>query len=188
MSYSINRSEILGNWVDKPELRYTPSGVAVASGRVATNREWFDKESQQKKSVAEYHSVVFWDKPAEIVSQLVEKGDKVYITGRLQTRRWEDKDGVTRYTTEIIVTDFVLLTPRKKDVIEQPPQEEPVGVVQKDILVEDVQEVFGDDGSVADEENIDMKGNNNDIDSDKIAEEVLNGLSDEAGSDDDIPF
>jgi len=109
--YSVNQSMLLGNVTRDPELRYTPGGNPVIGFSVATNRQWFDKETQQKKEAVEYHNIVFWGKAAEIIGQFVSKGDKIYIQGRLQTRSWE-KDGVKRYSTEVVGQDFVLLTPK----------------------------------------------------------------------------
>ena len=109
--YSLNRAQILGNLTRDPEMRYTPNGQAVASFAIATNRRWRDKEGNNQEQT-EFHDVVAWGKIAEILSQYVHKGNKLYIEGRLQTRSWEAQDGAKRQRTEIIVEDFVFLTPK----------------------------------------------------------------------------
>ena len=105
---SLNQCTLLGNLTRDPELRYTPNGNAVISFSIATNRQWFNKETQEKQEFVDYHDIVFWAKAAEIISQFVSKGSKILVQGRLQTRSWEGKDGVKRYKTEIIGNDFVL--------------------------------------------------------------------------------
>jgi len=109
--FSLNRAEIIGNLTRDPELRYTPNGQAVTSFAVATNRRWRDKDGNNQEQT-EFHDVVAWGKSAEIVTQILKKGNKVYIEGRLQTRQWEGQDGGKRSRTEIIIENFVALTPK----------------------------------------------------------------------------
>ena len=97
---SVNKVIVLGRLGQNPEVRYTPSGAAVANFSVATNESWSDK-SGQKQERTEWHKVVVWGKLAELCSQYLSKGRQVYLEGRLQTRQWQDKDGQTKYTTEI---------------------------------------------------------------------------------------
>ena len=111
MSRSVNIAIIIGNLTKDPEMRYTPGGHAVTSFTVATNRNWVS-EGQEKEDV-EFHNVVAWNKLAELCSQLLSKGRKVYIHGRLQTRNWDDANGVKKYRTEIIAEDIVILDSRK---------------------------------------------------------------------------
>jgi len=92
-------------------MRYTPDGKAVTSFGLATNRSWTSKEGEKKEEV-EFHNLVAWGKLAELCSQFLKKGRKVYAEGRLQTRSWEGKDGVTRQRTEIVMEDMVLLDSR----------------------------------------------------------------------------
>ena len=106
---SLNRATIIGNLTRDPELRYTPNGSAVASFAVATNRSYVDRESGEKKDSVEYHDVVTWGKLAEICGQILAKGRKVYIEGRLQTRQWEGQDGVRRQKTEIVAENMLVL-------------------------------------------------------------------------------
>mgnify|MGYP001617415365 CR=1 FL=1 len=117
MSRSVNIAIIIGNLTKDPEMRYTPGGHAVTSFTVATNRNWVS-EGQEKEDV-EFHNVVAWNKLAELCSQLLSKGKKVYIHGRLQTHNWDDANGLKKYRTEIIAEDMVILDPRKdKDTSE----------------------------------------------------------------------
>lgn len=103
-----NQAVILGNLTRDPELRSTTSGQSVASFTVATNRRWTTKDGQQQEET-EFHNIVAWGKLAEIVSQILYKGRKVLVAGRLRTRQWEGQDGVKRYSTEI-VADHVSAT------------------------------------------------------------------------------
>jgi single-strand DNA-binding protein len=111
MARSINKAIIIGNLTRDPEMRYTPDGQAVTTFGVATNRRWTSKDGEQKED-AEFHNLVAWGKLAEICSQLLKKGRRVYVEGRLQTRSWEGKDGVNRSRTEIVIGDMVALDPR----------------------------------------------------------------------------
>lgn len=105
---SLNKVMIIGNLTNKPELRYTPQNHGVTSFGVATNRNWSDSDGQNQEST-EFHNVVAWNKLAELCAQLLEKGDKVYIGGRLQTRTWDDQDGHKNYKTEIVCEDMLIL-------------------------------------------------------------------------------
>lgn len=108
---NLNKVMIIGNLTRDPEVRYTPQGTAVASFVVATNREW--KVEGETKQVADFHNVVAWNKLAEICGQLLHKGTKVYVEGRLQTRNWDDAtSGTKKYKTEVVVEDMILLTPK----------------------------------------------------------------------------
>jgi len=113
---SLNQVSLLGNLTKDPILRHTSNDNPVISFSIATNREWFDKKSQEKVEAVDYHNIVFWGKAAEIINQFASKGKKMYITGRLQTRKWEDKEGNTRYSTEVVGRDFIFLTPKEKEV------------------------------------------------------------------------
>ncbi len=106
-SRSVNKVILVGNLTRDPEVRYTPQGTAVASFVVATNREW--KTDSETKQVADFHSVVAWNKLAEICGQLLKKGTKVYVEGRLQTRDWVDNTGVKKYKTEVVIEDMIVL-------------------------------------------------------------------------------
>ena len=110
---SVNKVIIVGNLGRDPEVRYTPNGSAVCNVSVATTRSWKNKESGDKAEETEWHRVVFYDKLAEIAGEYLKKGRSVYVEGRLKTRKWQDKDGVEKYTTEIIATDMQMLGSRE---------------------------------------------------------------------------
>ncbi len=108
----INKVILIGRLGSDPEVRYTPSGVAVANFNIATSEEWKDKDSGEKKERTEWHRIVVWRRLGEICGEYLSKGRQVYIEGRLQTRDWEDRDGNKRYTTEIVATDVQFLGSR----------------------------------------------------------------------------
>jgi len=105
----INKAIVVGNLGNDPEVRFTTNDVCVANFSVATNMEWIDKESGKKQKRVEWHKIVLWRRLAEIASEYLHKGSPVYIEGRMQTRKWEDKDGITRWTTEIVGNDLQML-------------------------------------------------------------------------------
>jgi len=113
-SRSLNRVQLIGNLTRDVELRYTPSGTAVATIGLATNRSWTDGTGQ-KQEETEFHRLVAWAKLAELCSQLLFKGRKIYVEGRLQTRKWQGQDGQERYTTEIVINDMIILDSRRRD-------------------------------------------------------------------------
>lgn len=109
---SLNKVQLIGNLTRDPELRYTPNGTAVASFTVATNREWI-VESGEKREEAEFTRIVAWNKLAELCSQLLAKGRKVFVEGRLQTRSWTSQDGTQRTSTEVVISDMIVLDSRR---------------------------------------------------------------------------
>lgn len=109
---SLNKAQLIGNLTRDPELRYTPAGTAVCSFGLATNRSW-TTEAGEKKEDTEFHRIVAWNKLAELCSQLLTKGRKVYVEGRLQTRSWQGQDGNQRQTTEIVIEDMIILDSRR---------------------------------------------------------------------------
>jgi len=106
---SINKCIIVGNLGRDPETRYMPSGDAMTNIAVATTDKWKDKASGEQKEATEWHRVAFFGKLAEIAGQYLKKGAQVYIEGKLKTRKWTDKDGVEKYTTEIIADTMQML-------------------------------------------------------------------------------
>jgi single-strand DNA-binding protein len=110
---SVNKVIIVGNLGKDPEVRYMPSGSAICNITVATSRQWKDKTSGDKQEETEWHRIVFFDRMAEIAGEYLKKGRPVYVEGRLKTRKWTDKDGVDKYTTEIVATDMQLLGSRE---------------------------------------------------------------------------
>ena len=109
MARGINKVILVGNLGQDPEVKYMQNGGAVANISVATADTWKDKNSGQKKERTEWHRVVFFNKLAEIVGEYLRKGSQVYVEGRLQTRKWQDKSGQDRYTTEIVANDMQML-------------------------------------------------------------------------------
>ena len=110
---SVNKVILVGNLGADPEVRYMSNGEAVANVRLATTESWKDKNCGEKREVTEWHRVVFYRKLAEIVGQYLKKGSSVYIEGRIRTRKWQDKEGQERYTTEIEATEMQMLGGRQ---------------------------------------------------------------------------
>jgi single-strand DNA-binding protein len=110
---SVNKVILIGNLGRDPEVRYTTNGSAVCSLRLATTRNWKNRDSGERQEETEWHSVVLYDRQAEIAGEYLKKGRPVYIEGRLKTRKWQDKDGNDRYTTEIVAETMQLLGGRE---------------------------------------------------------------------------
>ena len=110
---SVNKVILVGNLGRDPETRYATSGSAICNITVATSRQWKDKTSGEKKEETEWHRVVFYDRLAEIAGEYLKKGRPVYVEGRLKTRKWQDKEGQDRYTTEIVAEQMQLLGSRE---------------------------------------------------------------------------
>jgi single-strand DNA-binding protein len=110
---SVNKVTLIGNLGRDPEVRYTPSGAAICNVSIATTRNWKSKESGERQEETEWHRVVFYDRLAEIAGEYLKKGRPVYVEGRLKTRKWTDKEGVEKYTTEIIAEQMQLLGGRE---------------------------------------------------------------------------
>lgn len=118
---SVNKVILVGNLGADPETRYMPNGDAVANIRLATTESWKDKSSGEKREITEWHRVVFYRKLAEIAGQYLKKGSPVYIEGRIRTRKWQDKEGQERYTTEIEASEMQMLG-GKSDRPQETPQ------------------------------------------------------------------
>ncbi len=115
MARAVNKVILIGNLGQDPELRYTGNGTAVCNLRIATNESYKDQEGQLVEKT-EWHSVVAWSRLAEICGEYLKKGSRVYFEGSLQTRSWEDRDGNTRYTTEIKAREMMMLDSRGGDI------------------------------------------------------------------------
>lgn len=111
-SRSLNKVTLIGNLTRDPELRYTPTGAAVCTIGLATNRTWVT-DAGEKKEETEFHRVVAWNKLAELCSQLLSKGRKVYVEGRLRTSAWQAQDGSQRTSTEIVIEDMIVLDSKR---------------------------------------------------------------------------
>ena len=109
MARGINKALLIGNLGADPEVRYTAGGSAVANVRLATAESWRDKDSGEQQERTEWHRVVFFGRLAEIVGEYLRKGSQVYVEGRIQTRKWQDRDGNDRYSTEIVANEMQML-------------------------------------------------------------------------------
>jgi len=158
MAWSLNRAQVIGNVTRDPELRVTPNGQSVASFAVATNRRWKDQQGNQQEKV-EFHEVVAWGKLAEIIQQILHKGNRVYVEGRLQTRTWDAPDGGKRNRTEIVMENFVPLTPKASTEALPDISSMPEGPAEKPSKAKDKQEKGGkkpgDEKEAVDEINLD---------------------------------
>ena len=132
MARGINKVILIGNLGGDPEVRYTANGAAVANVTIATSESWKDKQTGEQQERTEWHRVVFFARLAEIVGEYLKKGSKIYIDGRLQTRKWQDKSGQDRYTTEIVANEMQMLDSRggpsgNSDQSGKPPSKESGG-------------------------------------------------------------
>ena len=109
MARGINKAIVVGNLGRDPEVRYSANGNAIANVTIATTDSWKDRQSGERQEKTEWHRVVFFGRLAEIAGEYLKKGSQVYVEGRLQTRKWEDRDGNERYTTEIVAADMQML-------------------------------------------------------------------------------
>ena len=128
MAFSINNVTLLGRCAQDPELRYTANGTPVCTLNIATSRSY--REGDEWKEVPEFTRCVVWAKAAEYISQNVTKGNYIYVDGRLQTRKWQDKEGQDRYTTEVVVRNFVIPKAKGEGIASLPQSaktEEPTG-------------------------------------------------------------
>ena len=110
---SVNKVTLIGNLGRDPETRVFPDGGSICNVTIATTRQWKDKTSGEKQEETEWHRVVFRDRLAEIAGEYLKKGRQVYVEGRLKTRKWTDKDGVEKYTTEIVANEMKMLGTRE---------------------------------------------------------------------------
>ena len=110
---SLNKVQLIGNMTRDPEMRYTPQGTAVCTFGIATNRTWVT-DGGEKREETEFHRIVAWNKLAELCSQLLFKGRRIYVEGRLQTRQWTGQDGQSRQATEIVIEDMIILDNKRQ--------------------------------------------------------------------------
>ena len=149
---SLNKVQLLGHLGRDPEVRYTADGNAVANLQVATTRAWKDKNGERQQDT-EWTRVIFYDRRAEIASDFLKKGSQCYVQGYLRTRKWADKDGVDRYTTEVVGTDLILLGSKpgsekqgqaSVDQIDEPPAAVAAAVTAHEPRNGDPVDPFGD--------------------------------------------
>ncbi len=112
MARGINKAILIGNLGADPEVRYTAGGTAVANVNLATSDQWKDKQSGEMQDRTEWHRLVFFGRMAEIAGEYLKKGSKIYVEGRIQTRKWQGQDGQDRFTTEIVANDMQMLDGR----------------------------------------------------------------------------
>ncbi len=112
MARGVNKVILIGNLGNDPDIRYTAGGAAVANISLATAESWKDKNTGEKQERTEWHRIVFFGRLAEIVGEYLRKGSQIYVEGRLQTRKWQDKEGKDRYTTEIVANEMQMLGSR----------------------------------------------------------------------------
>lgn len=136
----LNRVTLIGRLTANPESRTTPSGQTVVSFSVATNMSWKDQDGQ-KQEKTEFHNIVAWRKLAEIITQYLKKGSKIYIEGRLQTRNWEDQNGVKKYRTEIVTENMIMLDNKSGDSNTQNFEKTKTEVSENQIQPDDEEEI-----------------------------------------------
>ncbi|HEX8931774.1 MAG TPA: single-stranded DNA-binding protein [Patescibacteria group bacterium] len=150
MARSLNRVQLIGNLTRDPELRYTPSGSAVCTFGIATNRSW-TTESGEKREEVDFHNIVAWRKLGELCSQFLAKGRKVYVEGRLTTRSWTSQDGQQKTRTEVVIDDMILLDNKGQGGHSEASSEEPkqVKASKKQTVEGSVKEKEGKEEPVA---------------------------------------
>lgn len=165
MARSLNRAQLIGNLTRDPELRYTPQGTAVCTFGLATNRSW-TTDGGEKKEDAEFHRIVAWNKLAELCSQLLTKGRKVFVEGRISSRSWTGQDGQQRNTTEIVIEDMIILDSRRTGDSFEGMEEHPAEQVAEEPMV---QTAASEPTEAKQEEKKEKKGNvSEDINPDDI--------------------
>lgn len=145
MARGINKVILIGNLGKDPEVRYMPSGGAVTNVAIATSESWKDKQSGEQQERTEWHNVVFFNRLAEIAGEYLKKGSKVYVEGSLRTRKWQDKEGKDRYTTEIVANEMQMLDSRGAGGGAAPQRENSGGSWQKGEPVAETAGDFDDD-------------------------------------------
>ncbi len=197
MSRSLNKVTLIGNLTRDPELRFTPSGAAVCTFGLATNRQW-NTDTGEKKEEVEFHKIVAWNKLAELCGQLLVKGRKVFVEGRLQTRKWTGQDNLEHTTTEIVIHDMIILDSRMQsearpaDIMDVP---EDLGETPPPALSDTVSQPVSPTGinAVSDGAKASAKGSKfvskktKGSDNDGKTQEVSDSTQEER-VDDDIPF
>lgn len=134
---AVNKVILIGNLGDAPEVKYMPNGDAVANFSLATTERWKDKATGENKDATEWHRIVIYKQLAEIAGKYLKKGSKIYLEGKLKTRKWQDKSGQDRYTTEIIADQMQMLDSKENNSAENnaasQPAQKPVSVNKKGV-------------------------------------------------------
>jgi len=178
MARSLNKVMLIGHLGADPELRYTPAGVPVATFRIATNETWRDADGNLQERT-EWHTIVVWRKLAELTNDLLKKGSRVYVEGRLQTRTYEDKNGIRRTVTEIVADDIILLEPKATiaETVPQPQQKAMPVETDTEIEISEISEEIEKDVSKSFDSSTESEASDEST-PDKSKEE----------NDDDLPF
>jgi single-strand DNA-binding protein len=134
MSKSLNKVQLIGNLTRAPELKFTPAGAAYCNFGIATNREW--KVDGENKQQTDFHNIVAWQKLAEICAQLLKKGTKVYVEGRIQNREWDGQDGQKVRRTEIVIEDMIIVDSKRDGASSNNSSGEPEVYEEKNVVEE----------------------------------------------------
>lgn len=121
---SVNKVQLIGNVGAEPVVRYTPQGRPTVTLSIATTDKWKDKQTGEQRERTEWHRVVFWDRLAEVVAEYVIKGRELYVEGKNRTREWTDKDGIKRWTTEVVAQEMQMLGGKKPDSLPPTPADD----------------------------------------------------------------
>ena len=132
MAKALNRVTLLGNLGADPDVRTTPKGRKVANIKLATTEKYKDKDGEWKE-YTDWHRIVFWDSMAETLDKYVKKGHRLYVEGKLKSRSYEDKEGITRYVTEVVARKMIMLTPRSESYSEYNSSEEDINSVENSV-------------------------------------------------------
>lgn len=138
-SRSLNKVTLIGNLTRDPELRYTPAGTAVCTFGLATNRSWTTQTGETKEET-EFHRIVAWNKLGELCAQLLVKGRKVYVEGRLTTHSWTAQDGTSRTSTEIVIEDMIILDSKKSLTVSTPESTTGVALPKAEAVADETKE------------------------------------------------
>lgn len=192
---SLNKVILIGNLTRDPELRYTPAGTAVCTFGLATNRSW-TTQSGETKEQTEFHRIVAWNKLGELCAQLLAKGRKVYVEGRLATHSWTGQDGVQHTTTEIVIEDMIILDSKKVGRVGEMPEtpvSPPIKTEEPAVVAEEVSPsaVVSNPPAASDDTKKAKKSGKkekSDVEKKETAEEVKESPVDENITPDDIPF
>lgn len=184
MARSLNRVQLIGNLTRDPELRYTPNGAAVCSFGLATNRAW-KTETGERREEADFHNIVAWNKLAELCSQFLVKGRKVYVEGRISTRKWTAQDGAPRSTTEIVISDMILLDSKRPDQAQASAEEQVEVKEESNVDTNSVPVSESKENKSSDKKSENKKADKEGKKESKVAQEALKK---EDVSSNDIPF
>jgi single-strand DNA-binding protein len=183
-SRSLNKVMLIGNLTRDPELRYTPNGTAVVTFGLATNRSWMPEGATERREETEFHRIVAWSKLADLCAQLLYKGVKVFVEGRLQTRTWNAQDGSQKTTTEVVIDDMIVLDKKGDRALHQAAAGDSTGTIgyQPQVSVQAKPVVVSDDKKEEEEKKVEETVN------EEPASTKSSGEAKEDLTPEDIPF